>query len=87
MALDRVKVAPMIEILQRFHRSRYCGILQGCLRMTTTALQQLTIFTARRLVVQIYSGIQRYTAVNELSKDVRWFHKPMFTDFTNQPKI
>ena len=26
--------------------------------MTTTALQQLTIFIARRLVVQVYSGEQ-----------------------------
>jgi hypothetical protein len=32
-----------------------CGMLQGCLRMITTAFQQLTIFIAR-LVVQVYSG-------------------------------
>jgi len=34
----------------------YCGILQGCLRMTTTALQQLTICIAHSLVVRVYSG-------------------------------
>ena len=37
-----------------------CVILQGCVRMTTTALQQLTIFIACRLVLQVavYSGEQ-----------------------------
>ena len=40
-----------------------CGILQGCVRMTTTALQQLIIFIAHPLVY-------RHTVVNELSNNV-----------------
>ena len=53
-----------------------CGILQGCLRMTTTVLQQLTIFIARRLVVQL--AIQRVVEICALfsQAEVHWFHKP-----------
>jgi hypothetical protein len=55
-----------------------CGILQGCLWMTSTALQQLTIFIAYRLIVQvaIYSGEQvvEWCALASQAK-VHWFHK------------
>jgi hypothetical protein len=49
-------------------------MLQGCLRMITTALQHLTIFIAR-LVVQVYSGervVERCALVTQA--EVYWFH-------------
>jgi hypothetical protein len=51
-----------------------CGMLQGCLRMITKALQQLTIFIAR-LVVQVYSGkrvVEQCALVTQA--EVYWFH-------------
>jgi hypothetical protein len=51
-------------------------MLQGCLRIITTALQQLTIFIAR-LVVQVYSGervVERCALVTQA--EVYWLHKP-----------
>jgi hypothetical protein len=52
-----------------------CGMLQGCLRMITTALQQLTIFIAHP-VVQVYSGervVERCVLVTQA--EVYWFHR------------
>jgi hypothetical protein len=37
----------------KFVEVRVCGILQGCVQMTTTAFQQLTILIAHCLVVQV----------------------------------
>jgi hypothetical protein len=51
-----------------------CRMLQGCLRMITTALQQLTIFVAR-LVVQVYRGervVERCALVTQAK--IYWFH-------------
>jgi hypothetical protein len=44
--------------------------------MTTTALQQLTIFIVRRLVVQVYSG-ERVVECCALviQAEVYWFHE------------
>ena len=57
-----------------------CGILQGCVRMTTTALQQLIIFIALRLVVQV-------PIYSEFLNDLRWFHKLKFTDFVSPSRF
>jgi hypothetical protein len=47
---------------------------QGCLRMISTALQQLTIFIAR-LVVQVYSGERVFERCALITQaEVYWFH-------------
>jgi hypothetical protein len=49
-------------------------MLQGCLRMITTALQQLTIFIAR-LTVQVYNGEQVVEKCALLTQaEFYWFH-------------
>jgi hypothetical protein len=60
----------MITICGVLRRGHQCGTLQGSLPMTTTALQQLTIFIARRLLVQVgvYSGeriVEQYALASQ----------------------
>jgi hypothetical protein len=62
-------------------------MLQGCLRMITTALQQLTIFIAR-LAVQVYSGervVERCALVTQA--EVYWFHSQATKPSQAKPKF